>query len=754
MATIEEALAAGFGHHREGRFPQAETVYRRILEVQPQNAAALHLLGALCLQTGRADAAVPYLESARSADPNNAETLNHLGGAYQACQRWEDSLSVLREAARLQPENAKFHFDLGNSLKALNQHDDAIRAFETAIAKRPDFVQAINNLGTTLTRAGHPDEAIRTLQSALELKPDYANAQNALGNALLDSGRAAEAVSWLRRAASAVPNEPKFHCNLGVALKATGDAEAAFSAYMNALRLAPDMTEARKNLGNLLVSQQRLDDAIREFRIILDSDPEDTDLLTAVGDAYRDLEQFDDATEFYRRAAATLPDDSFAALKEAALCPAVFNTAKEIEEYHRRLRDHVDRTAASAMSLEKVEARAVMPPFNIAYHGLPDRLLREAIAGLYEPTFSQFTAPSASSTNSRVRVGFLVTNGHEGIFSRCMSGIVDRLDRQRFEIQLLAPVSAARCLKAELNCEHTEFVELPERFHRMLPAVRRQDLDVLYFWECGTDLLNYLLPFARLARVQCTGWGLPVTSGIPAMDYYLSSSLAEPEGASAEYSEQLICADTFLTWQEPPAVPNSEPDRSQFGLSPGQNVYLCAQNLRKLHPDFDNVIAEILRRDAKGVVVLVSDRAERITQNIRRRLDQSCPDVSERIVILPRMPFSAYLELLRVADVALDPFHYGSGITAYEIFACGMPLVTLPGAFRRGRFVSGCYRKMDLDQCIAADTDSYIDTAVRFGTSREARDELSREIRERSKALFRDSNAVSEFERILDVISS
>jgi len=41
----------------------------------------------------------------------------------------------------------------------------------------------------------------------------------------------------------------------------------------------------------------------------------------------------------------------------------------------------------------------------------------------------------------------------------------------------------------------------------------------------------------RLAPVQCTAWGHPVTSGLPTIDYYLSSQLMEPENAQAHYSE-------------------------------------------------------------------------------------------------------------------------------------------------------------------------------------------------------------------------
>lgn len=119
--------------------------------------------------------------------------------------------------------------------------------------------------------------------------------------------------------------------------------------------------------------------------------------------------------------------------------------------------------------------------------------------------------------------------------------------------------------------------------------------------------------------------------------------------------------------------------REHFGLSTDQHIYLCVQNLRKLHPDFDGLIDGILWRDPRGLVVLIEDAQPLVTAQLRQRLQTNLPEVIDRVRFLARLPYGEYLNLLSLADVILDTVHFGGGVTAYEAFSVGKPVVTLPG---------------------------------------------------------------------------
>ncbi len=195
---------------------------------------------------------------------------------------------------------------------------------------------------------------------------------------------------------------------------------------------------------------------------------------------------------------------------------------------------------------------------------------------------------------------------------------------------------------------------VPDRFDRTVESIKDAEFDILYYWEVGTDATNYFLPFFRLAPVQCTSWGIQVTSGIPQMDYYLSSELVEPDDAQSHYSEELILANSLLTYQYRAGLPDSPKSRECFGFTARQHLYACPQHIGKFHPDFDAVLAGILRRDNLGVIVITEDRYGYNAKKLRGRLAETIPDVADRVSFLPQQSNPDYLSLIAEADVLLD----------------------------------------------------------------------------------------------------
>jgi predicted O-linked N-acetylglucosamine transferase (SPINDLY family) len=303
-------------------------------------------------------------------------------------------------------------------------------------------------------------------------------------------------------------------------------------------------------------------------------------------------------------------------------------------------------------------------------------------------------------------------------------------------------------MREQIRNPAVTFVILPERFDRMVEIIRACQLDVLYYWEVGTDTANYFLPFLRLAPVQCTGFGCQTTSGIPEMDYYLSCELVESVDAEDHYCEHLIRARTLLTYQFPVSLDGHPKTRDDFSLAAHQHVYLCAQHLGKIHPDFDPMLADILRRDDQGVVVITKDRWGHAAAQLQQRFQRTVPDVVDRIVFVPRLEPADYHSLTAAADVLLDPPHFCGVNTTYDALALGKPIVTLPSGYHRGGYSSGCYRKMGYTACVAASTENYMDLAVRLGTDADYRQSVEENIQQLNRQLFEDQDAVSECERI------
>ena len=190
--------------------------------------------------------------------------------------------------------------------------------------------------------------------------------------------------------------------------------------------------------------------------------------------------------------------------------------------------------------------------------------------------------------------------------------------------------------------------------------------------------------------------------------------------------------------------------RERLALPPGSRVYACLQSLFKFHPDFDATLGALLKADAAGHLLLVASAHAGWNAALLERFRRAFPESVGRVRLLPFMPERDFLGLLTEADAVLDPAHFGGGNSTYEALGLGVPVVTMPGPFMRGRVTLGCYRQMGFEGLVAGTPDSYVALAVRLANDSAFREEMRGHIRDRSGALFDDVIAVRELEAFLE----
>ena len=386
--------------------------------------------------------------------------------------------------------------------------------------------------------------------------------------------------------------------------------------------------------------------------------------------------------------------------------------------------------------------------FYLAYQGEDDRALQEALASTYlglSPGLA-FEAPHvrAPFAGKRVRLGLLSRHFFNHTIAYLNHGLIHGLDRERFELVLirmpsgLAPDDTACDLAAAADL----VVDLPLDLGRARAQIAGLALDVLHYPDLGMEYLGYFLAFARLAKVQTVGWGHPVTTGIGAIDAFLSVDAMEPERAEVHYSEQLVRFAAAV-----PAVPapptQARIDANAFGIDTSKPVYLCPQSLFKVHPAFDQICARILERDPAAAIYFVG-LWEPLTSNFLARLRKTLP--AERISVIPRVTSQQFPALLACADVILDIPQWSGGKTSLEALAQGIPIVHWPGRFMRGRHTLAFYRQMGFMDCVADSVESYAGLAVRLVHDSELRRRVRGEIAARSVRLFGQAGAVREAE--------
>jgi predicted O-linked N-acetylglucosamine transferase (SPINDLY family) len=569
-----------------------------------------------CHQAGHARQAAALYRDILRQQPNHAGALHLLGVACHQQGDGEQAAAHIRRAIAIDATKAVYHNNLGVVLRAQGAAAEAEAAYRGALALQPEYADALSNLATLLHEQGRRLEALDFFRRALEVQPEHADALYNLGNLCRDQGLTSEAIDWYRKAIAVQPSRAGAHNNLGNALLAERRAAEAIASYRQALVLDPTCAEAHLNLGI----------------------------------AYAEQDQVDGAAACFAEASRLRPEKSLWRLRSAALCPVVFDSVADLDRYRRSSEAALDahRDAAAGVDWCEVAADGAVPSFNLAHHGRNNRPLLEKFAALYQARFPQRELRPGTG---KPRIGFVVTRHHEGGLLRSMSGIIEQLDPVRFEPVVLCSQAALAACRRGIHRD-VEWLALPDRFANAVDRLAAARCDILYHWQIGTDPLNYFLPFARLAPVQCTSWGSHGTTGIAAVDYCLSSEWIESPGAEQHYTERLVRLSALPTYErrQPPPEPAQ---RGDFGLPENRHLYCCPQRIAKLHPEADALFAAILQQDSRGFLVVLEGRNPRAAELLRRRFQRTLGALATRVIFVPNQSPADFRRLLTLADVVV-----------------------------------------------------------------------------------------------------
>jgi tetratricopeptide (TPR) repeat protein len=366
--------------HRAGKLAEAEALYRDVLQRDPENDSALHLLGLVASQTNHPEVAVTLIQRAVAVNPRVAGYHNNLGNAMRAAGRMDDAIDAYRKSISIDPTFALAHYNLGDGLLARGATGDleeAVAANLKAIALKPDYAHAYNNLSIAHRRQGKHDEAIAACRQAIAINPNYCEAFISLGNAMKEQGNLDDAIAAYRQCLRFNPNSPDALNNFGIATAAKGETDEAISLYRRAIELRPDFAKAYDNLGSALAAQSRLEEAIDAYRQALYLEHDFAEALSNMGLALSGLCRFTDAIAAFDRAIELSPDFAEAHINRAMALLVLGDCERGWPEYQWRVQARLlssnpsPRIAETQWKGEALQGRTI---FLHAEQGLGDTI--------------------------------------------------------------------------------------------------------------------------------------------------------------------------------------------------------------------------------------------------------------------------------------------------------------------------------------------------------------------------------------------
>jgi predicted O-linked N-acetylglucosamine transferase (SPINDLY family) len=502
---------------------------------------------------------------------------------------------------------------------------------------QPASAEVRIELARLLMQADRLKEAVAAMQQAIALGPgNPAACYNNLGVIQFHLGDFSAAAGSFRQAISRSANDALAHSNLGDALRKSGQLESAAGSYQNAIRIDPAFAQARSGLGLTLYLLGRFRQAIEHLQIAIRLDPRNSDSNSNLMLCHVRLAEHQPALAAARRAVEIEPANP------------------EFHSHLISLMNYVqwDDPAAILQESRKWDQR----------HG---KALRNIVPG------------NNRDPDRPLRIAYISPDFKDHPVAFFLEPVLANHDRRQFSIACYAlvrnPDAVTERMKSSVDLWRST-VGLSDG--AIADQIRADGVDILIDL-CGHLVDNRLVVLAQKpAPIQISWLGYPNTTGLAAIEYRLTDSLADPVGSSEPfYSEKLLrLPGAFFVYRPPSDAPPVAPLPM---LTSGRVTFGSFNNLTKITSPVADLWAKLLRSmpDARLLLAgLAGDRA----QQARAMFHQRGVGDSQ-LEIVGWMSFREYLETFGRVDIALDPFPWTGHTTTCHSLWMGVPVVSLAG---------------------------------------------------------------------------
>ncbi len=381
---------------------------------------------------------------------------------------------------------------------------------------------------------------------------------------------------------------------------------------------------------------------------------------------------------------------------------------------------------------------------------LPINYSSLAIPSGITPTASSLTI---SKPTRKIKIGYVSHFFKWHTVFRVFHGFLEQANHHTFDIYTYYTETIVDSSTEKIKSLSTCFRQIPHDLSALCQQIVEDQLDILVFLDLSMSPISNQAAALRLAPIQCLFWGHPVTSGLPTIDYYLSSDLLEPNNAQTHYREKLIKLPNIGIYFPTPEPIKLVKTRRDYGLKEGAIAYLSCQSLFKYLPQYDFVFPAIAQQVTNAQFIFVAAAScttplvtQKFCQRLQRVFAEYGLNYQDYCLLLPGQVYADFQQLNLLADVFLDSFVWSGGMTSLDAINCLLPIVTCPGELMRGRQSAGFLQRMGISETIAADPEEYIQIVVQLGLDQKYRQEIVWRMSEQRYLLHNDYACVEALE--------
>ena len=694
--TLDEAYKLAVDFHTKGKISDAKNIYKKILEVKPDHFLAL----------------------------------GNLGIIFAQLKKFNEAIELFNKALKINPKYAEGYNNLGNVLFELSEFDKSLDCYKKAIKLDPNFSDAFNNLGNVYLKKENLNRAIENYELAISFDPGLSKDKPYynLGNIFRELGNIKKSIDFYKKAIDINSNSVDAYINLSISLNQNGDLKKAINCCEKALERDPKNIIAINNLGKYHQEIGNEDLSMVYYQKALELKPTNLRsrwlLMNTFPIIYKNFEQIDYFKKHFEKNLRIIED--------------------LVGENNIFTKEQIFTTLNSCTN------------FYLHYHGDDITTLQKrygaVIHKLTKCIYPQFHKKIPLNKSSKsIKVGFISPFFCEHIVSKLFKNWIIKLNKKKFKT-FVYHIGSGNDHVTDLikkNC-YSFFHEI--NIDKTINQIISDQLNVLIFLDIGMEPKMQIIGSLKLAPIQCSAFGVPVTTGFKNIDYFLSGESMETDSGQEHYSEKLIKLPACSVDYDMPQ--KTDKDDSNFKKEKNKVIFLNLQSNFKLLPQHDHIYFEIIKENPKCKFWFIGTKNEFIANKFRERISIMCKQngvsLDDYFAFYPQMSYQSYLSLISKSDIILDSLDWSGFNTSLDAISLDKPIVTLPSNFMRGRHTYGILKDLKMEELICSSKKEYVDLAVKLSKDFNFRDNILRKIKANKKLIFNNSKTIEFLEYFLE----
>lgn len=679
-------------------------------------------------------------------DGGDVQALHDLARRALKQGQSERAVEYLKQATAIDQADATLFCTLGAAYRRQGNFGDAYGAYQRALALRPNYIEVLSNLGEWCFAKGQLQEALDWVNQALHVDSRFFEARINKTAVLFESGAYEEALTFAEALVRDLPESAEAQLNLGNVLVHTGKTKLGVQKFMTALELKPGYAEAHFNLASLLGSKADLANTIDYLERRLKEFGESVQTMGLLANAHHAAGNIAKAEAFSDRILAKQPDNLGALISRGACYSVSGDVASALAMYQRVMElDPTQWAIGSNISFEYNNVAGVDRQTIFNYHLEWARKIEAPYLG-QAPGFERDRNP-----HRKLRIGYVSGDFVRHPVGFLLRDILHHHDAANFSVHCFSMAVRPEEVLPELrqaadSWEDIFFLSDEE----VVALVRDADIDILFDLS-GHTAFHRLSAFARrMAPIQVEWIGYFHSTGMSAMDYFMTDPHTSPIGSGQLFSEIPVhLPHTRFCYGPPVYAPEPTPPPL---TKRGHVTFGSFNRLAKVTDVVVRAWCEILKGLPNSRLLLKAGSLgdEMVRQRMMDRFKAQGIE-PDRIELREGSGHPEMLAEYGDIDIALDTFPFNGGMTTLEALWMGVPVVTIAGDTVVSRQTVSVLANLELEGGLAfADVNAYVQGAIALAKDVQRLGELREQLRPRMQASpLRDSET---FTRDLEVL--